>query len=115
MPQQLVDPSKPLERPEWVARLNEEGRMWQGAGMLREMVPLDAASLLGAARTLTGLDDFGEEDWCEPFAVLLKSLEEEAELTLTGRLATRSELLLWLRTRLKLTDLLKRHPEILER
>jgi hypothetical protein len=115
MPQQLVDPSKPLERPEWVAQLNAEGRMWQGAGMLREMVPLDADSLLGGAHTLTGLDDFGEDDWREPFAVLLKSLEGEAELTLTGRLATRSELLLWLRTRLKLTDLLKRHPEILER
>ena len=88
--------------------------MWAGAGMLREMAPLDAASLLDGARRLTGLTDFGEEDWREPFAVLLQSLEDEAELTLTGRLATRSELLLWLRTRLKLTELLKRHPEILD-
>src|SRR5580704_12132263 len=114
MPQKLVDPSKPLTRPEWVDRLNAEGRMWQGAAMLREMVPLDADSLIASAKTLTGLDDFGEDDWREPFAVLLKSLEEEAELTLTGRLATRSEILLWLRTRLKLTDLLARHPEILD-
>ena len=114
MAQKLVDPAKPLTRPEWVAKLNEEGRMWEGAGMLREMVPLDAASLIGAARQLTGLTDFGEDDWCEPFEVLIKSLEEEAQLTLTGRLATRSEILLWLRTRLKLTDLLARHPEILD-
>jgi hypothetical protein len=114
MPQQLVDPSKPLGRPEWVAKLNEEGRMWAGAGMLREMVPLDQRSLLDAAKSMTGLSDFGEDDWREPFEVLLKSLEEEAELTLTGRLATRSEIILWLRTRLMLTDLLKRHPEILD-
>jgi hypothetical protein len=114
MPQQLVDPQKPLGRPEWVAKLNEEGRMWQGAGMLREMAPLDERSLIDAAKTMTGLDDFGEDDWREPFEVLLKSLEEEAELTLTGRLATRSEMILWLRTRLMLTDLLKRHPEILD-
>jgi hypothetical protein len=114
MPQQLVDPQKPLGRPEWVAKLNDEGRMWQGAGMLREMVPLDQRSLMDGAKTMTGLTDFGEDDWREPFEVLLKSLEEEAELTLTGRLATRSEIVLWLRTRLMLTDLFKRHPEILD-
>jgi len=115
MAQDLVDPGKKLDRPEWVARLNDEGRMWGKAGMLAEMVPLDERSLLDGARGLTGFDDFGDDDWREPFGILLKSLEEEAQLTLTGRLATRSELLLWLRTRLKLTDLLKRHPEILEK
>src|SRR6202012_467693 len=102
MPQQLVDPSKPLGRPEWVDKLNAEGRMWHGAGMLREMAPLDERSLLDAAMSMTGLTDFGEDDWREPFAVLLTSLEEEPELPLTGRLATRSEIILWLRTRLML-------------
>jgi hypothetical protein len=114
MAQELVDPAKPLGRPEWVARLNDEGRMWQAGGMLAEMVPLDERSLLESARRITGLDDFGEDDWREPFGVLLRALEDEAELTLTGRLATRSEILLWLRTRLMLTDLLRRHPEIRE-
>lgn len=114
MAQTLVDPSKPLGRPEWVAGLNAEGRLWQAGGMLREMVPLDERSLLDGARTITGLDDFGDESWREPFSVLLKALEDEAELTLTGRLATRSELLLWLRTRLMLTELMRRHPEIFE-
>ena len=28
MAQDLVDPGKKLDRPEWVARLNDEGRMW---------------------------------------------------------------------------------------
>jgi hypothetical protein len=115
MAQELVDPRKPLGRPEWVARLNDEGRMWQAGGMLSELVPLDERSLLDGARTMTGLDDFGADDWREPFAVLLRALEEEAQLTLTGRLAARSEILLWLRTRLMLTDLLGRHPEITDR
>jgi len=114
MTQRLIDPRKPLTRPEWVEKLNAEGRMWAEASMLGQLVPLDEASLLESARQLTGLDDFGEDDWREPLGVLLRALEGEAQLTLTGRLATRSELLLWLRTRLKLTWLLAQHPEILE-
>ncbi len=114
MAQKLIDPRKPLTRPEWVEKLNAEGRMWAEASMLGQLVPLDEASLLESARQLTGLDDFGEDDWREPLGVLLRALEGEAQLTLTGRLATRSELLLWLRTRLKLTWLLAQHPEILE-
>jgi hypothetical protein len=114
MAQDLVDPRKAIPRPEWVRGVNEEGERWARAGMLREMVPLDADSLTTAARRLTGLDDFGEDDWREPFAVLVRALDEEAGLNLMGRLATRSECLLWLRTRLQLTDLIRRHPEILE-
>lgn len=115
MSQQLVDPKKPLQRPEWVKKLNAEGEMWAGAAMLSEMVPLDQESLLKSSRQMTGLDDFGDDDWREPFTILLRALEEEAELNLTGRLATRSELLLWLRTRLKMTQLLREHPEILDK
>lgn len=114
MAQDLVDPRKAIPRPEWVRGINEEGAAWARAGMLREMVPLDEASLLESARRLTGLEAFGEDDWREPLAVFLQALEDEAQLNLMGRLATRSEILLWLRTRLQLTDLIRRHPEILE-
>jgi len=114
MPQDLVDPRKPIPRPEWVEGINREGRFWERAGMFAEMVPLDARSLLESARRITGLDDFGQDDWREPFDVFLKALEDEARLNLMGRLATRSEILLWLRTRLQLTDLLCRHPEIVD-
>src|SRR5262249_47366293 len=58
--QTLVDPKKPLPRPDWVRRINDEGRMWQAIGLLREMVPLDRDSLLDAARASTGLADFGD-------------------------------------------------------
>lgn len=102
------------ERPDWVRQINEEGRLWDRAGMLADMVPLDFDGLVAAARRQTGLTRFGEDDWAEPLQVLVRALEDEAELNLMGRLATRSELLIWLSNRLKITDLIDRHPEISE-
>lgn len=81
---------------------------------LRNVVPLDENSLIATARANTGLSDFGDDDWHEPFQVLLRSLEEEAELNLMGRLMTRSDLLLFLQARLQVEDTYRRHPEIEE-
>jgi Sulfotransferase family len=81
---------------------------------LPAVVPLDEASLLQHACSTTGLDDFGDELWREPFRVLLKSLEEEAQLTLMGRLMARSDIIMWLSTRLKVTDALNKYPQILD-
>jgi len=78
----------------------------------RGIVPLDETSLLAQARQNTGLDDFGDEQWREPFRILLRSLEQEADLNLIGRIFTRSDLLLHLETRLRITDWYMRHPEI---
>ncbi|MET0374363.1 MAG: sulfotransferase, partial [Rhizorhabdus sp.] len=108
----LVDPAAPIPRPEWVDAINAEGRMWDNAGMLADMVPLSLGSLLDAAFAETGLRDMGDPDWEEPLTVLINALETEAQLNLMGRLATRSELLLFIRNRLKLIDLAKHNPEI---
>lgn len=99
---------QPPTRPEWVQRLNEEGACMD----IRAVVPLDEASLLDAAMRSTGLSDFGADDWREPFRILIKSLDEEAELNLTGRVRTRSELLQLLEARLRIEETYKRHPEI---
>jgi Sulfotransferase family len=99
---------RPPVRPDWVRRLNEEGACLD----LRSVVPLDEESLISRAKVNTGLDDFGVDDWLEPFRVFIKALEEEAELTLMGRLMTRSDLLMNLEARLRIEDLYKRHPEI---
>jgi hypothetical protein len=99
---------QPRPRPEWVRRINEEGRILDSEAV----VPLDEDSLLSFAVRNTGLDDFGDEQWREPFRILLRSLEEEAELNLMGRLYTRSDLLIHLEGRLRITDFYKRHPEI---
>ena len=77
-------------------------------------MPLDKQSLVTHACADTGLDDFGDDGWREPFTVLLKSLEEEAQLTLMGRLMARNDIILWLSTRLQVVDVLKHYPEILE-
>ena len=108
----LIDPREPIVRPDWVEKVNEEGRMWADAGMLSDMVPVDIGSVLSAARRETGLHDMGDPDWEEPLTVLTEALENEAQLNLVGRLATRSELILFIRSRLKLVHLAKQHPEI---
>ncbi len=100
-----------LARPAWVEDLNTIGGNLGGAA---HVVALDAASLLEAATTQTGLDDFGDESWREPFGVLTEAIEAEANLNLVGRILTRSELLRALQNRLRIVDTWKRHPEILD-
>ena len=67
---------QPPPHPDWLAALNREGSYLD----LPSVVPLDEESLLQHARRATGLDDFGDDLWREPFGVLLRSLEEEAQL-----------------------------------
>ena len=98
----------PPARPEWVKAVIEEGYGMDIGGV----VPLDEASLINTAMKNTGLDDFGSDEWVEPFRVLIKSLEEEAELHLMGRLIARSEILMLLEGRLQIEDTYKKHPEI---
>ncbi len=100
----------PPPPPEWLATVNTEGSYMN----LPAVVPLDESSLIDHACRSTGLSDFGEGCWREPFQVLIKSLEEEAQLTLMGRLMARSDIILWLSNRLQVIDTLKRYPEIHE-
>ncbi len=98
----------PPARPDWVSRVNAEG-----AGLdLVSVVPLDPESLIAAACRNTGLSDFGSDDWREPFAILMKSFDEEAQLHLMGRIMTRSDMLMFLEGRLRVEDAYRRHPEI---
>lgn len=99
---------QPAPRPEWVARLNEEGEILKS----RSIVPLDENSLLAEARRNTGLDDFGDDGWIDHFRVLIRAIEEEAKLNLMGRILTRQDFVLYLETRLKIQDDYTRHPEI---
>ena len=99
----------PPERPDWVARVNQEGRYLD----LDSVAPLDENSLLAAARARTGLSDFGDSDnWRESFQVFIKSLREEAQLNLIGRLMTRSDLINMLAARLEIEETYRLHPEI---
>ena len=103
-------PWQPPERPAWVAGVNALGENLGGADRL---VALDEASLLDAARAASGLADFGDDGWREPFGVLVEAIAREAHLNTVGRIVTRAELVRVLTNRLRLVDVWKRHPEIL--
>jgi hypothetical protein len=98
-------------RPAWVDGVNALGANLGGA---EHLVALDGPSLLGAARAATGLDEFGDIGWREPFGILVEAIAREAHLNTVGRLMTRAELVRVLANRLRLVDLWKRHPEILD-
>jgi hypothetical protein len=76
--------------------------------------PLSAAELIQLARRRTGLADFGEPCFEAPLEVLVRSYEEEADLSPFGRMAARWDTVRFLINLLLLRDAEKRHPAILE-
>ena len=95
-----------------VRLMNLAGRGANAVGLQPVDLSLDA--LLQQARKNTGLRDFGEDDFRDPLTMLLQGLEQEAQLSLMGRIIARADLLRTLENRLGLVDLLKKHPEITE-
>lgn len=95
---------QPGPRPAWVRGINGLGDpAW---------ISLEPEALVADAASRTGLDDFGGESWREGYRVFLEALEKEAQLTLVGRVLARSDVVNWLENRLRITEVLKRHPEI---
>src|SRR5262245_11865669 len=78
----------------------------------RPLLRLDDRDLLAAARRRTGLEDFGDDDFHAPFGRVIRGLQNEARLTLIGRITARQDILGLLANRLRLQADLKRHPEI---
>jgi hypothetical protein len=74
--------------------------------------PLDADALHAKAIADTGLDDFGPDDYRERLEVYLAALHDIDGMHGPGVVNFFSQLSQWLKNRLLLTDLLKRHPEI---
>jgi len=88
-----------------------------GAGAQRlglQPIKLGVEGLLEKAATNTGLSDFGGDEFRQPLALLVESLESEANLSTMGRIVARSDLLRTLENRLRMVDLFHQHPEILE-
>ena len=73
--------------------------------------PLDAAVMHDRARADTGLDDFGPDDYRERLELYLADLRG-IDMHGPGIVNFHSQLVQWLKNRLLLTELLKRHPEI---
>ncbi len=100
----------PPPRASWVERLDTLGANLGDDG--RSLISLDASTILEAAVATSGLDDFGDSWFREPLSVFLRALEEEARLTLTGRLLARSEVQRLLVNRLRIEDHIARHPGV---
>jgi hypothetical protein len=91
----------PKQAPFYARALNAAGVRLERAGWLNGL-RLDAAALMLDAQRRARLDDFGPEPIAEPLERLARATEEEARLTLTGRIAIRSYLVDLLINRLQM-------------
>ena len=87
-------------------RIGRAGRRLEQAGRL------DVDSLVDSAQRKTGMTDFGTDGHLRALGVLVESINAEARLTATGRLIQRSRLSVALANRLRIQEMLRRHPEI---
>ena len=69
-------------------------------------------ALIDAARSATGLDDFGDDSFREGLDILLRSLDSEADLNDRGREIASQYVVRTLGTRLKVEACYRDHPEI---
>jgi len=101
-------------RPIPIKIFNSVGRLLQSFGLFGD---LSAVELMEAAKKKTGLKDFGEgfsegELFFEAFIVLINAINQEANLTPFGKIIQKTRFISALATRLRIADLLKKHPEI---
>lgn len=75
-------------------------------------VDLTIDAVLGAAVAATGLDDFGPEDFHERLGLWLSEMEADDERTGLGRLGFFGDCVRYAKNRLRIHELLQRHPEI---
>jgi hypothetical protein len=73
---------------------------------------IDGEALLAAACAQTGLEDFGGDTFREGLGVFCASASNEAQLNALGSMAAPGMILAALTNRLKVTDWVKRHPEV---
>ena len=96
-------------RPLPVRVFNRIGRAGLSLGLSGR---LEVDSLIGHAQRKTGLTDFGEDGHLRALEVLVESINDEARLTAVGRQIQKSRLAAALVNRLRIEELLRRHPEI---
>lgn len=75
-------------------------------------VTMDEAVVLEQARTATGLNDFGPDDFRERLTIWLRSFDADTGLNRLGRAGLFNDCVRLSSTRLMLEDVWKRHPEI---
>ena len=112
MPQKDATTSTDYENPYRPFPIKVFNAIGRSGGRLGFSRSLDIGALIDQAKRKTGLSDFGDDGHFHALEVLAKSINDEAELTATGRLVQKSRLTSALVHRLRIEALLKRHPEI---
>lgn len=98
-------------RPWPIALFNGVGRMARNAGLGRG---LSVDRMIASAKRKTRLSDFGDDWFLEPLHILVKSINEEANLTTLGNMLQNVRIVSALSTRLQAQELLRKNPEISE-
>src|ERR1700728_2978921 len=82
------------------------------AGAAAYPVQFTRAAILDAARAETGLADFGAADFVERLDVWLQAIEEDADASDIIRVNLHQMCVRYAATRLRIEDVVRRHPEI---
>jgi hypothetical protein len=93
--------------------LNDVQRMGLEFGET-QATELSVDAVCEAAAARTGLDDFGPDDFRERLEVQLSEMDADPERTGLGRMMMFGDCVRYASNRLRIRDLLTRHPEILE-
>ncbi|MGI4746872.1 MAG: sulfotransferase family protein [Janthinobacterium lividum] len=77
-------------------------------------VTFTRAAILDAATVETGLSDFGNEDFLERLDIWLQAIDEDENASALTRLNLFQMTIRYAATRLRVEDIVRRHPEILD-
>ena len=85
-----------------------------GAEAAADQIVFQPAFILGAAQAQTGLSDFGAADFRERLAVWCQAIDEDANASAVARATLFQMMIRYAATRLRIEDIVKRHPEIVD-
>jgi hypothetical protein len=83
------------------------------AGASSYPVQFTSANILDAARAETGLSDFGAVDFVERLDVWVQAVNEDVDASDIARINLQQMCVRYASTRLRVEDMIRRHPEIL--
>src|SRR5690606_29427865 len=108
------DASKPIKISDISAPVltDLQKQLLEGAAQVQFSLTSDA--ILEAAKAEAGLDDFGDMDFVERLAVMLLAIEEDKGLSAVSLANIWTMLVRYATYRLRVEDMIKRHPEILD-
>jgi len=84
------------------------------AGAAAYPVQFTRAAILDAARTETGLSDFGAADFVERLDVWMQAVNEDTDASDITRINVHQMCVRYAATRLRIEDMIRRHPGILD-